>query len=102
MRVLYDAVSPGVTDHLPSVPSGPTFLNARAVPEMKYSSCVYPTRERSKLVEATNGVPGPVIGPSSVGLGTSADATGATTGQSSRAANAGPARPNGNLCTILR
>jgi hypothetical protein len=38
MRVLYPAVSAGVTVHLPSTPSGPTFAYAVAVPLMKNSS----------------------------------------------------------------
>ena len=38
MRVLYAAVSPGVTVHRPSLPSGAALEKAVAVPEMKYSS----------------------------------------------------------------
>jgi hypothetical protein len=33
------AVSAGATDHMPSTPSGPVFVYALAVPEMKYSAC---------------------------------------------------------------
>ena len=32
-------VPEGVTDHMPSVPSGAVLVYAFAVPEMKYSAC---------------------------------------------------------------
>ena len=39
MRVLYGAVVPGVTFHLPSEESGVALVYAVAVPERKYSAC---------------------------------------------------------------
>src|SRR5579862_1887106 len=66
-RVLYAAVLAGVTDHWPSVVSGTAGIYALAVPAMKYSASEYPTSARLNVVEAMNGVPGPVMGPSMVG-----------------------------------
>src|SRR5258708_3333799 len=70
MRVLYVSVEAGVTDHMPSVPSGPTFVKADAVPLMKYSCWTHPTRDRSIVgeIHAPAGLPTSSI----VGVGTCA------------------------------
>src|SRR3954465_14628476 len=72
MRVLYGAEPFSVTVHLPSSASGVALEYECAVPAMKYSACSYPTVARSKFELCTTILPLPeVMGPSTVGVGTS-------------------------------
>src|SRR5438128_1982617 len=75
MRVLYAAVAAGVTVQRPSARSGALLVYPLAVPERKYSACRYPRLARSMVVDWRKAPPGLVIGPSTVGFGTAADAT---------------------------
>ncbi len=78
--VLYRARARGSTFQRPSAGAAPFIVKRVAVPEMKYSASWYPTVARLNDVPMMNGVPGPVIGPSTVGTGTDDRGNGARAG----------------------
>src|SRR5215472_2252654 len=69
IRVVYEAVVAGATCHFPLEPSVDTGAYDDAVPDRKYSDCVYPTSDKGKLVPCSTIAPfPPVTGPVTAGF----------------------------------
>src|SRR5215469_17211112 len=69
IRVVYEAVVAGATCHFPLEPSVDTGAYDDAVPDRKYSDCVYPTSDKGKLVPCSTIAPfPPVTGPATAGF----------------------------------
>src|SRR6516225_8367734 len=94
IRVVYGAVVAGATRHFPLEPSVDTGACDDAVPDRKYSDCVYPTSDKGKLVPCSTIAPfPPVTGPVTAGFAAEGLAIAAVAGTTQASATAQATAP---------